>query len=836
MLKQKQRVRALIALSLGIVVLIISPATVHSRTAPETAGNLDPTFGGYGTGGRVAGDVFPGTTIRDAIVLPDDQVVAVGSDGADFVIVRYFADGQLDPSFGVGGVTRIDFSSKIDFANAVALTLEGKLLIVGTTGGSGPLSQTDFAIARLNADGSPDNTFGTDGKVTVDFHGRQDVARWVIPYQSSAGTVLVGGSAEANTGMCFPACDTNIALVRLNDDGSFYTSFGTGGKMEVDLGASETSAAAIQSFNSVDVVGARNSATSEYVIAQINESGGLDHTFGGNGVITGTTPSTLVNVTQVYSNGNYDLVAVGAAGNDIGLIRVDHTGNLVSSFGTGGVQVQDFGGVDSAGAISQLPDGTLLVAGDSDARLALAHFTDQGQLIPGGLAFTDLSDFGATAARAFSLRYMRDVRLWTIGSLQTGATTRLAMARYFIDFSADAGGRQATDFPSPGTEPPFESRDQANEDAFQPDGKLLVVGQTLFGSMWAGTIARYNPDGTLDSAFGVGGRLVLTPTNGTGLSDIRVQPDNKIAVTDWNFEVARLNPDGSLDLSFNGNGWATANFVGAQSGALALQSDGKLVVVGAHVDVNHLDTIAVARFNANGTLDAGFGVGGKLRTAIGLNAVGEDVAVLPDRKLLVAGVTWATETDYASYDFALVRYNPDGSLDTSFGSNGKVTTDFGAAEIGYAVAVQPDGKIVVGGASIPGALAFARYNPDGSLDTTFDGDGKLSVPSLGQEIVTDLALDGTRLVAVACDPTPTTGLVVRLISTGALDTSFNGNGRAPFEFTGADCPMAVAVSGGRIAAAGSTSFSRDRQDFAVAMYQRGVVPADLRLYLPLVLR
>ncbi len=840
MLKQKQLVHALIVLSIGVLALLSGPTIVHSQAAPNTAGDLDPTFGGYGTGGRVVGDVFPGMAIRAAILLPDDRVVAVGTDGVDFIIARYFADGQLDSSFGINGVTRVDFSGKIDSADAAALTPAGKLLIVGTTRDSSPLSQTDFAVARLNPDGSPDNTFGMDGEVTVDFHGRQDVARWVIPYQSNVGTILVGGSAEANTGMCFPACDTNIALVRLNDDGSLYTNFGTGGKMEIDLGASETSAAAIQQpyyySDNVDVVGSRTASTSQYVIAQIGGLGGLDHTFSNNGIVTGTTPLTLMNVTQVYTNGNYDLIGVGTTGNDMALLRVDHTGNLVSDFGTGGIAVQDFGGVDTASALSQLPDGTLLVAGNSDARLALARFTDRGQLISGGSALTDLADLGATSVRAYGLQYKHDERFWTIGSLQAGATTRLVMTRHFTDLSADAGGRQATDFSDPQIDPTNSSNAQAHAAAFQPDGKLLVVGQALLGPSYAGVIARYNPNGALDPTFGTGGRLVITTTNGTQLMGVQVQSDNKIAMADVNFDVERLNPDGSPDLGFGGSGWATANFAGAHSGALVLQNDGKLVVTGAHADVSQLYTIALARFNINGTLDPGFGVGGKLVTGIGLNAVGFDVVVQPDGKLLVAGVTYASDSDYASHDFALVRYNPDGSLDTSFGNNGKVTTDFGAYEIAYAIVVQPDGKIILGGASVPGALAFARYNPDGSLDTTFDGDGKLSIPSLGQGIVTDLALDGNRIVATACDQVLNTGLVVRLTATGALDNSFNGNGRAPFSFTGTDCPTAIAINGGRIAAAGYAAFSHDQQDFAVAVYQRGSVPVDLRLYLPLMSR
>jgi uncharacterized delta-60 repeat protein len=710
--------------------------------------------------------------------------------------------------------------------------------VAGTTGSSGPLSQTDFAIARLNPDGSPDSTFGSGGQVTVDFNGRRDTALWVIPYLDSSNeeTILVGGSAEENpsTG-CFPSCNTNIALVRLKDDGSLDAGFGTSGKAEIDLGASEVSTAAIQiDRQTIAVVGSRIATASEYVMAEICENGSLNPNFGSNGVITGTVPSTLAGVAQIYSNGNNDLVAVGSAGNDMGLIRVDHLGNLVSSFGTGGVQVQDLGGVDAAKAVLVLPDGTLLVGGNSDASLALARFTANGQLVPGNLALTDLGDVGAETARAFSVQYDRDVRLWITGGLRAGADNRLAMARFFYDFSADAGGRQVTDFASPGADPTYYSRDQAYESAFQTDGKLVVVGRSQSGNTLAGALARYNRDGTLDTTFGVGGRVIITSTTSfDSFVDVQVQPDNKIVVADNRFNVARLNPDGSPDLSFGVDGWARADFTGAFSYALAIQEDGKLVVAGGQQGIAQLDTIALARFDANGVLDPGFGLGGKLRTGIGLNAGGLDVAIQPDGKLLVAGVTFVDEANLASHDFALVRYDSDGSLDASFGNGGKVATDFGAYEIAYAIAVQPNGKIVIGGESLPGSLAFARYNPGGALDTTFGADGKLIIPSADDgERVTDLALDGDWLVATTCDPVLNTGTVIRLTPAGKLDASFNGNGRATFKFAGADCPMSVAVSNGRIAAAGYAGFAGGWQDFAVAMYQSGIHS----LYLPLALR
>jgi uncharacterized delta-60 repeat protein len=125
--------------------------------------------------GRVIGELFPGTTIHDAVALPDKRVVATGSNGQDFIIARYFDYGQPDPSFSMQGVTRLDFAGQIDAVNAVALAPDGKLLVAGSTGSSGPMSQTDFALVRYDPDGSLDASFGNRGKVTTDF-GAYEIA------------------------------------------------------------------------------------------------------------------------------------------------------------------------------------------------------------------------------------------------------------------------------------------------------------------------------------------------------------------------------------------------------------------------------------------------------------------------------------------------------------------------------------------------------------------------------------------------------------------------------------------------------------------------------------
>src|SRR5205823_5199649 len=137
---------------------------------------------------------------------------------------------------------------------------------------------------------------------------------------------------------------------------------------------------------------------------------------------------------------------------------------------------------------------------------------------------------------------------------------------------------------------------------------------------------------------------------------------------------------------------------------------------------------AVARYNADGSLDTTFGSGGTVTTNFGPGATYDDadgVAIQSDGKIVVAGTCNRGGSDNV---FAVARYNADGSLDSTFGSGGTVTTDFGLGgsdDSAYAVALQPDGKIVAAGATylggVPGDFALARYNPDGTLDSTFGG-------------------------------------------------------------------------------------------------------------------
>jgi uncharacterized delta-60 repeat protein len=205
--------------------------------------------------------------------------------------------------------------------------------------------------------------------------------------------------------------------------------------------------------------------------------------------------------------------------------------------------------------------------------------------------------------------------------------------------------------------------------------------------------------------------------------------------SNWDFALARYNADGSLDTSFDGDGKVTTA-IGASTDvgySVIQQADGKLVVAGYSWNGSN-DDVALVRYNTDGSLDTGFDGDGKVTTAIGTGYdEGYSVIQQADGKLVVAGTSY----NGSSNDFALVRYNADGSLDASFDGDGIVTTAIGAAnDYAQSVIQQADGKLVVAGYSHNGSdsdVALVRYNADGSLDTGFDGDGKVTT-AIGAEL------------------------------------------------------------------------------------------------------
>lgn len=265
-----------------------------------------------------------------------------------------------------------------------------------------------------------------------------------------------------------------------------------------------------------------------------------------------------------------------------------------------------------------------------------------------------------------------------------------------------------------------------------PNGKMVIAGgNTVSGGQFV--IARVNNDGSLDNSFGTSGITTTTIASGCHGNAAAMQSDGKFVIAGYavvsgklQFAVARYNTDGTIDSTFDADGVLTTAFgtISDQAFSVSIQQDGKVVVAGS-TDVaigGTKNDFAIARYNSDGSIDSTFSTDGKLTINFTYNDYNQaqSVSIQPDEKIIVAGYTKSSNTDYA-----LARLFTDGSFDTSFGTNGKVTTDFNStSDYIYSTIIQPDGKIVVNGNS-SGNVSLARYNSNGTLDNTFNGTGKV---------------------------------------------------------------------------------------------------------------
>ncbi|MFF8278782.1 calcium-binding protein [Streptomyces lateritius] len=363
--------------------------------------------------------------------------------------------------------------------------------------------------------------------------------------------------------------------------------------------------------------------------------------------------------------------------------------------------------------------------------------------------------------------------------------------------------------------------EQATAVAVQPDGRIVAVGGIdRNGGDFA--LARYLPDGSPDPAFGDGGR-VFTDIDGGGdtANGVALQPDGAIVVVGTSestslggfyLTVARYLPDGTPDLGFGGTGHVVTDFGtgGADDGtSVAIQQDGLIVVAGQSAG-----DFALARYRPDGILDTTFGTGGRVTTdfAGGADAA-RSVAVRTDGRIVAAGHHGAGP----AYDFAVARYNPDGGLDTTFSGDGRATVDFGAVDMGHAVAVHTDGRVVVAGGS-GNDFAVARLLADGSPDPAFSGDGRTTTDfDGGSELARAVVIQPDGRI-VAAGRRGGDFALARYQTDGSLDTGFSGDGRTVTDFAGGfEEAYGVALQGdGRIVAAGY----RDG-DFALARYEGG---------------
>jgi len=431
-----------------------------------------------------------------------------------------------------------------------------------------------------------------------------------------------------------------------------------------------------------------------------------------------------------------------------------------------------------------------------------------------------------------------------------------------LDLTCNTTGWRASDFGN-------NHDDGVRAVVVQPDGKILTGGYRRFVDIPAGAddddfvLRRFNPDCTLDTTFAIIGSNHFGGTSNDQIHALALQADGKIVAagrTQWNgtttestynFALARYTSNGELDATFGSNGRVVTSVSACslacgddEAHAVAIQSDGKIVVAGYYIDVSTPGVwhMAVARYNTNGALDTTFGSGGIARTTIADGDTARAIAIQSDGKIVVAGES-APIGGYA--DFALVRYLSNGALDNDFnctvffgtcvaGTGGKVVTAMDTGQdVARALVIQPaDGKIVVAGQSASASdlnarFALARYLINGALDTGFGTGGKVITPvgdAASWANALALQTDG-KLVAAgsATNSGDRNFALARYSPDGGLDTGFGSGGIVTTDFAVDDRAFAVALQAdGKIVAAGCTNcqtgVSSGAEDSVIARY------------------
>jgi uncharacterized delta-60 repeat protein len=391
-------------------------------------------------------------------------------------------------------------------------------------------------------------------------------------------------------------------------------------------------------------------------------------------------------------------------------------GDLDTSFSDDGYLLTDFGVSELATPMVIQRDGKILIAGTSYNANRVGDFLVARYLPNGDLdnSFSDngwvSTDFGVSEV-AKAIAVQPDGKIVVAGtSTDASGQVDFLVARYRRDGSLDntfsGNGWVTTD---------FGANAVANTMVLQPDGKIVVAGFWTDGTTGGTALARYWPNGTLDANFGSNGRVAIDLDQlGGSAHSLALQPDGKILASgtfgDGHF-IARYRRNGKLDIAFGEDGLALRSFAHQTTRTrLALQPDGKILLLASGVSEEH-SVAQLERYLPGGGWDGAFGEYGRVPIDFGIgvvNGVG-DLALQPDGKIVITGYGG---TFGGQVDTALARYRPNGPLDSAFGTNGTVTTDFGRGsnDYGFTLAIQPkDGRLVVAG-SWSGRVALARYH------------------------------------------------------------------------------------------------------------------------------
>jgi uncharacterized delta-60 repeat protein len=732
-----------------------------------SAGDLDPTFG---MGGKVSTDFqgVIGSESSAAAQQPDGKIVVVGSVRVanSFVffnvgwgLARYDPDGNQDITFGNRGtvITRFGPLGRFfNYASAVAIQGDGRIIVAGRVVTPSASNSVSLGLVRYNPDGSLDVSFGSSGMV-------------ISPFPASAPQ---GISLQAD-GKIIVAFLTTLA--RYNSDGSLDSSFGSGGTTAVSFGVQGV---AVQADGKIIAVGF---TAQSFAVARYDPSGTLDPNFGSGGVVTTKFGTNSVDGarTVVFQPGGK--IVVGGTSTSFppsapsvsafALARYNNDGSLDGSFGSGG-KLTISSESDTLSSLALQADGKIVAGGGSISTLGadnyLRHFTVVRYTSDGGLD----TSFGTQGkATGVSLSVSGSVLIENTGRIVLAGTVGNPPVQNFSLLGLTSSGVQDTTFGTAGQVITTFIGPVPITPAVvlvQPDGKPVIASTVGFVDK-AFALTRYNADGSLDTAFGNGGRVITNfdDPSGASVTGAILLSDGKIFVTGnsaGKLVLARYNSDGQLDTSFGMGGTLTTNFIGTPfgGGPIVVQPDGK-IILGLGLEGTG-GSPTVLRLNPDGSQDPGFLVSvSNVRASSGVPGL----VLQPDGKIIIC---FATSNSGAG---ALVRFNANGGLDTAFGSGGITMTG-----VEGRISIQADGRIVVAGErlapdEVTQVSAVERFFSNGNPDTTFGIGGEiLPAIDLAGASAIDFVVQPDNRIVLASRTTSGSFAVARFDPNGSLDATF----------------------------------------------------------------
>lgn len=621
------------------------------------------------------------------------------------------------------------------------------------------------------AAGDLDITFGQNGHVVTDLSSTSAVASiaYAVAIQADGKTVAVGEGG----------------LIRYQSDGSVDNSFGVNGIVAYPYYAKSI---ALSSNGSIVIAGGTTRNNSEdFIVSRYLGNGTPDTSFDidGHSLVNFGVGVEIANSIAIQSNGS--ILVAGASDRSVAVARLLPNGQLDTSFDADGRLTRlIYRQSNVANSIAVQPDGRILVMGTAWDYSAVAsnHDVFVMRLNTVGSLDTTFDADGFSFINAGRFDDGRDLTLQSDGRIVVSGFSNLSFRNNLLVARLNANGTLDNSFDSDGIQ--TEGLSGVLSDPIGGEAHVVQVDGAILVSA-GGRMLKFNSAGVYQSAeftniFGF-----------SNIADMKSTSDNKVILSGRalnQFAVARMGSDKQLDASFSGDGMQLQAFGPSDdmAGRAAVQTDGKLLVTSSAGG-----TFSMARFNLDGFRDLSFSQDGMLTVDFGnqvLLASATDVAVQTDRRIIVVGRILvrdpsSTGNSVASY-IAMARLNPDGSLDSAFGSNGIVKSELGGFATASTVKIQADGRILVGGQGNGGYFTVLRYLPSGSLDNTFSGDGVLTLYNQNTvgSTVNDLVVQADGKIVVVGEASPLVSgvfssymVVIRLNANGSFDNTFGSSGR-----------------------------------------------------------